>query len=132
MHVIVRHGTHHLRRHVREVWQRRGAGFYGFAGTLMFLYLETMSLVGDVTGLPSIQLSVSGIVGWFVQNLVTGILNIVWASIWPVAWIQRFGVNLASAALLVGAYLVFLLIRPVVLRLLRDPDEPAWTPSDKS
>ncbi len=127
MNVIVRHGTHHLRRHVRQVWQSRGSGFYGFAGTLMFLYLEVMSLVGDVTGLPSIQLSVGGIVGWFVQNLVTGILNVVWASIWPVAWIKRFGVNLTSGALLVGAYLVFLLIQPLVLRWLRDPDEIAET-----
>ncbi len=126
MHVIVKHGTHRLRRHVREVWQSRGGGFYGFVATLTFLYLEAMNLVGDVTSLPGMQINTSSIIGWFVQNLVAGIMAVVRASIWPVAWIERFGVSLTSAALLGACYVVFHLIQPWVLRLLQDPeDKPA-------
>ncbi len=123
MNTIVRYGGHRLRRHVREVWLSRGGGFYGFVAMLMFLYLEAVSLVGDVTGLPNLQVNLGGIIGWFVQNFVTGLLNVIWASIWPVSWITRFGVNLTSAALLVGVYVVFRVIRPVVDRLLREPGE---------
>ena len=125
MHTIVRKAGHGYRRHARRVWESRGGGFYGFAATLTFLYLEAMSLVGDVTGLPNVQVSLSGVLGFFVQNLVMGLMNAIWASIWPVAWIKRFGVNLTSAALLVGCYLGFLLIRPLVTRLLREPEERA-------
>ncbi len=125
MNTIVRYGGHRLRRHVREVWLSRGGGFYGFVGTLMFLYLETLNFVGDVTGLPNVQLNLGGVIGWFVQNLVTGVLNLVWASVWPVAWISRFGVNVKSAALLVAAYFVFRLVQPLVTRLLREPGEEA-------
>ncbi len=125
MHTIVRKAGHRYRRHARHLWESRGGGFYGFVGTLTFLYLEATALVGDVTGLPNFQVSLSGVIGWWVQNLVTGILNVVWASIWPVAWIQRFGVNLTSAALLGGCYVGFLLIRPAVTRLLREPEEKA-------
>ncbi len=123
MHVIVRHGAHRLRRHIRQVWLSRGGGYYGFVGTLTFVYLEALALIGDVTGLPGIQISAGGIIGWLVQNLVTGVMNVVWASIWPVAWIQRFGVGLTTALLLVGSYFAFHLLRPVILRLLREPGE---------
>src|SRR5512138_607702 len=125
MHVIVKHGTHRLRRHVRDVWQSRGGGFYGFVATLTFLYLEATSLLGDVTSLPGLQINVSGIIGWFVQNLIAGVMNVVRASVWPLAWIQRFGVGFTSAALLGSAYIAFHLIRPWVLRLLRDPEDEA-------
>jgi len=125
MHSIVRHSGHRLRRHVRELWESRGGGFYGFVATLTFLYFETMSLIGDVTGLPGFRVSIGGIVGWLVQNLVTGIMNVVWAAVWPLAWIGRFGVTLTSAALLAGSYGAFIVLRPAVLRLLRDPEEPA-------
>lgn len=128
MHVIVRHTGHRLRRHVRRVWASRGGGFYGFVATLTFVYLEAQNLWGDVAAVRGIQISTSGIlggvVGWFVQNLVQGIMAAVWASIWPVEWMKRFGVGLTSGALLVGAYFLFLMIRPAVLRLLHDPDDP--------
>ncbi len=125
MHTLVRRTGHRYRRHVRRVWESRGGGFYGFVATLTFLYLEAMSLVGDVTGLPNFQVSTSGVVGWLVQNLVTGIMNVVWASIWPVAWISRFGVNIRSALLLLAAYGIFHAVRPYVIRLLREPEERA-------
>jgi len=129
MHPIAKkaaHGAaHKYRRHVREVWESRGGGFYGFVATLTFLYIEALSLVGDVRALPDFQVSLAGVIQWLVQNLVAGIMNVVWASIWPVAWIKRFGVNLTSAALLGGCYLAFLAIRPAVTRLLREPAEPA-------
>lgn len=123
MHPIVGHAGHRLRRHVRDVWRSRGGGFYGFVATVTFLYLEATALMGDVTGLPRFQVSISGVVGWLVQNLVTGIMNVVWASIWPVAWISRFGVNLRSAGLLGACYVLFLFLQPVILRLLREPGE---------
>ncbi len=129
MHPIVGHAGHRLRRHVRDVWRSRGGGFYGFVATVTFLYFEATSLVGDVTGLPNVRVSASGVIGWFVQNLVTGILNVVWASIWPVAWISRFGVNLRSAALLLGCYLAFLALRPTILRLLREPGQVPGAPT---
>ena len=130
MHVIVKHGTHRLRRHVRQVWASRGGGFYGFVATLTFLYLEAMSLLGDVTSLPRLQINVGGIIGWLVQNLIAGVANVIMASIWPVAWLQHFGVGFTSAALLGGSYIGFHLLRPTVLRLLREPgDEPARGPA---
>ncbi len=128
MHKLVRQGGHRFRRHVRRLWQSRGGGFYGFVATLTFLYLEVKSLLPDAATVRSVaQLNVGGIVGgvvsWFVNNLVTGIMNAVWSALWPVEWLNRFGVSLTSAALLLGAYLLFLLVRPAVLRLLREPDE---------
>ena len=127
MHTIVRQGGHWFRRHVRRVWESRGGGFYGFVATLTFVYLEAKSLAGDVTSLGSFQVNLGGVIGWAVQNLVQGVLNVVFATIWPVEWINRFGVSLTSAALLVGCYFVFQAIRPAVLRLLREPGEVTAT-----
>ncbi len=129
MHTLLRQGGHRFRRHARRIWQSRGGGFYGFVATLTFLYLETVSLLPDVSAVRGVQLNVGGIVGgvvgWFVQNLVTGVINAVSSVLWPLEWIKRFGVNLTSAALLLGSYHVYLVIRPGVLRLLREPDEDA-------
>ncbi len=125
MPLIVRQGAHWLRRHVRRVWQSRGGGFYGFVGTLTFLYLEATSVIGDLTALRGLDLSPGWVVNFLVQNFVQGFVNVVWASVWPVAWIQRFGLGVKSGALLVGCYFTFQLIRPMVLRLLQDPDETA-------
>ncbi len=125
MALIVRQGAHWFRRHVRQVWQSRGGGFYGFVATLTFLYLEGMNLVGDVTGLRNLDVSLGGIINFFVQNFIQGITAVVWASVWPVAWIQRFGVGFVSGALLVGCYFTFRLIQPLVLRLLQEPGEAA-------
>ncbi len=125
MPLIVRQGTHWFRRHVRRVWQSRGGGFYGFVGTLTFLSLEATSVIGDIAGLRGLDLNPGWVVSFLVQNFVQGILNVVWASIWPIAWIQRFGFSLTSAALLLGSYIAFQLIRPTVIRLLREPGESA-------
>ncbi len=130
MHTLVRQGGHRFRRHVRGLWQSRGGGFYGFVATLTFLYLEVRSLLPDPSTLRSVaQANVGGVLGgvisWLVQNLVQGIMNAVWSALWPVEWLKRFGVSLTSAALLLGCYLLFLLLRPAVLRLLREPGEEA-------
>lgn len=123
MNEIARQAGHRLRRHAREVWQSRGGGFYGFAAMLTFLYLEAVNLIGDVASLRHVQLGLGGIISWFVQNAVQALLTALWSIIWPVAWIRRFGVGLLSIALLVGAYGVYRLIRPAVLRWLREPGE---------
>ena len=52
MKALVRDTAHHatgrFRRHVRQMWDSRGGGFYGFVAVLMFLYLETLDLAGDI------------------------------------------------------------------------------------
>ncbi len=123
MPLIVRQGAYWFRRHVRRVWQSRGGGFYGFVATLTFLYLEAVNVIGDIGSLRGLGLNLGWVINFLVQNFVQGILNVVWASVWPVAWIQRFGVGLKSAALLVGCYFTFRLIQPMVARLLQEPGE---------
>jgi hypothetical protein len=111
-----------LRRHVREVWESRGGGFYGFVAMLTFLYLEAVDLAGDISSLPGfLKLDVGWVIGWFVNNAIDAVRNLVWSVIWPVEWIGRFGVSLFSLALLGACYGVYRLIRPWVLRLLEDP-----------
>ncbi len=125
MKAIARHAGHRFRRHAREVWESRGGGFYGFVVMLTFVYLEAASFVGDVVAARGVDVDFGGVVGWVVQNLVQAVENVVWAAIWPVAWINRFGVGLASAALLAGAYVAYRLLHPTILRLLRDPEAAA-------
>lgn len=122
MRELFHHGKNRFRRHAREVWQSRGGGFYGFVATLTFLYLETVDLAGDIASLPGfLKLDVGWVVGWFVNNAIDAVKNLVWSAIWPVEWIGRFGVNLYSVALLGACYGIYRLIRPWVLRLLEDP-----------
>jgi hypothetical protein len=123
MHPIVKHGGHRFRRHVRELWASRGGGFYGFVATLTFVYLEAVDLVGDVFALRHAQLSLGGVISWFVQNAVDAFLNVLWSAIWPVKWLGLFGVGLTSGALLAGSYVTYRALRPTVLRLLREPGE---------
>lgn len=121
---LARYSGHRFRRHVRKLWTSRGGGFYGFVATLMFLYLETLDLAGDVASLPAqASLDLGFMISWLVENFVELILNGVRAAIWPVEWITRFGVDLGSGALLVVAYGAYRLVRPTVLRLLEEPEE---------
>lgn len=129
MNAIAQHAGHRLRHHAREVWESRGGGFYGFVAMLTFLYLEAVNLVGDVTGITHLQINLGGIISWLVQNFVQGLLNVMWAAIWPVEWIKLFGVGLTSGALLGGAYIVYHAIHPGVRRLLESGDEAAAAPS---
>lgn len=123
MHPIVRRAAHKLRRHALEVWESRGGGFYGFAAMITFLWLEAVNLVGDVAGLSQVQLGLGGLISWFVQNAVQGLLTMLWAAIWPVAWINHLGVGVTSMVLLAGAYAVYRAIHPMVARLLREEGE---------
>ena len=127
MNDLIRHGGHRLRRHARQVWESRGGGFYGFVAMLTFLYLEAVNLLGDVAALPHFRPTIGGVISWLVQNMVAALLNFLWSVIWPVAWISRFGVNLTSAALLVGCYTTYRLIRPSILRLLQEPHDVVET-----
>lgn len=123
MNRIVQRGTSRLRRHVRELWRSRGGGFYGFLVVLTFLYLEAVDLAGDLVGLQGAAVDIGWVIGFLVENAVDALMNLIWSALWPVAWIDRFGVSLVSGALLAGAYVVYRLIRPRVLRLLEDPGE---------
>lgn len=116
-----------LKRHVRTAWEKRGLGFYGFVATGTFLYLEVTDLAGDVAALPSLAtLGLDGIIGWLVNNFVEAILFSIQAAVWPLAWINQFGISVVSGLLLAGAYAAFTLIRPFMLRWLDDDEtEPA-------
>lgn len=120
---LVRQADHRFRRHVLKLWKSRGGGFYGFVAVLTFLYLEAIDLAGDVAGVGrAALLDLGWWIGFLVENLIDVVLNTVWAAMWPVTWIQHFGIGLLSGALLAGAYGVYRLIRPGVLRLLEEPD----------
>lgn len=112
------------RRVFRDVWRSRGGGFYGFVAALTFLYLEVVDIGGDLVGLPRASLDLAWLIGFLVQNLVDVLMNTIRAALWPLVWIDRFGVSLMSGALLAGAYTGYLAVRPVVLRLIDDPDGP--------
>ena len=119
---------HRLRRYIRVVWASRGGGFYGFVATLMFLYLEALDLAGDVVGLPAlVAADMGGVIGWAVGNAINAVMNLVKAALWPVEWIDRFGVDLQSILLFGAAYAAYRMVRPGVLRLLGD--EPSTTPT---
>jgi hypothetical protein len=121
-HPIVQGTGNRFRKHVREMWESRGGGFYGFVAVLTFLYLETIDLAGDVAG--GFQLELGWLISFFVSNAVDFALNMMWSAIWPLTWVTRFGINLQSAALLGGAYVGYRALRPTVLRLLQDPAGP--------
>lgn len=113
-----------LRRHVREVWESRGGGFYGFVAALTFLYLEATDLAGDIVSLGGItSLGLGTVIGFVINNLVEAVMFTVYAAIWPVQWISRFGFSLLSGGLLVGAYAVYRVIHPTVLGWLQEPDD---------
>lgn len=124
MNRAVRSAAHRFQRHFREVWESRGGGFYGFVAALTFAYLEVVDLAGDLVGVGDARVDLGWVIGFLVNNLIDAVMNLVWAAIWPLEWIQRFGIGLTSGALLVGAYGVYRLIRPTVLRLLQEPDAP--------
>lgn len=123
MNRIARSAGHRFRRHFREAWESRGGGFYGFVAALTFAYLEVIDLAGDLAGIGGARVDVGWVIGFLVNNLIDAVMNLVRAALWPLEWVQRFGIGLTSALLLTGAYGVYRLIRPTVLRLLEDPEE---------
>jgi hypothetical protein len=120
---MVEYGARRFRHHVRELWKSRGGGFYGFVVVLTFLYLEAVDLAGDLVGLGGAAIDIGWLIGFLVENAVDALMNVVWSGLWPIVWIDRFGVSVLSGALLGGAYVVYRLIRPAVIRLLEDPAE---------
>lgn len=113
-----------LRRYLRRLWESRGGGFYGLVAALTFLYLEAVSLIGDFARVGRWEwFDLGWWIQWAVSNLVEAALNTVWAALWPLTWMQHFGIGLLSGGLLAGTYLTYRAVRPSVLRLLRDPGE---------
>ncbi len=119
------YAANHYRRHLRGVWMSRGGGFYGFVVLLTFVYLESVDLAGDIAALPGSHVDAGFLISWIVGNLVDALVNTIRAALWPVAWIQHFGIGLLSAALLAGSFLLYRMVRPTVLRWLTPTDEPA-------
>lgn len=122
MNAIIRSGLHWFRRYFRKAWESRGGGFYGFVGALTFVYLEALDLAGDLAGIAGIRIDLGWVIGFVVSNLVEAVMNLVRAALWPLEWIERFGITGKSILLLTGAYVAYRLIRPTVLRLLSDGD----------
>lgn len=114
-----------IREYLRELWESHGGGFYGFVAAVTFLYLEASDLIPELARIGQAEwFSIGWWITWFVGNMVEAITNGVYAAIWPATWINRFGVGVVTAVALGGSYLGYLAVRPTVLRLLRDPDEP--------
>lgn len=110
-----------FRRHCLKVWTSRGGGFYGFVVLLTFLYLEVVDVAGDVAALPASHPGVGFVVSWIVGNLVDALVNSIRAALWPLAWLEQFGVGILSASLLAGSYLGYRAVRPTVIRWLGAP-----------
>ncbi len=125
MHPIVRRVSHRFRHHALEVWKSRGGGFYGFVSMGTFAWLEAVNLVGDIAQLVHMPLDLGSLISWFVQNTVQGLMTLIWAAIWPVAWIEHVGAGIRFLVLLAVAYGVYRAIHPTVERLLRDEEEAA-------
>ena len=125
MHPVLHKVLRRFRHHALTAWDSRGGGFYGFVAAITFLGLEGMNLVGDIASLRDFRPTVEYLVNWFVQDIIQGVTATVKAAIWPVEWMQRFGVGPQLAGLVVAAYLTYRLIHPTVRRLLEVKDEDA-------
>src|SRR5690606_31588292 len=139
-----------IRRHLRQLWDNHGGGFYGFVATGMFLYLEAIDLIPEVARIGEVEWTNLGWwISWWVGNLIAAVdrigaveeRNLGWwvswsvgnvvdavtisvhAAIWPATWISHFGAGLASAAGVGSCYLPYLAVRPAVLRMLHDPED---------
>ena len=113
-----------IRRHLRQLWDNHGGGFYGFVATGMFLYLEAIDLIPEVARIGEVEWTNLGWwISWWVDNLADAVTNSVHAAIWPATWISHFGAGLASAAGIGACYLAYLAVRPAVLRMLHDPED---------
>lgn len=117
-------GANVVRRKLLAIWESHGGGFYGFVAALTFLYLEAIDISGDIAGLPGTGLDLGSLLGFVIGNMVDAFVNAIHAALWPVSWIDHFGVGLLSGGLLAGSYAVFNVIRPGVVRMLQ-PTDPA-------
>ena len=115
------YAVNRFRRHCLQVWTSRGGGFYGFVALLTFLYLEVVDLAGDIAALPGSHADLGFVISWIVGNLVDAFVNSIRAAIWPLSWLEHFGVGILSGALLAGSYLAYRAVRPTVIRWLAAP-----------
>lgn len=115
-----------IRGYLRELWESHGGGFYGFVAALTFLYLEAIDLIPEFARIGQVEwIDLGWWISWFVGNMVDAIVNSVYATIWPVTWITRFGIGMWSAAALGASYLGYLAVRPTVLRMLETDEDTA-------
>lgn len=122
MHRARSYAVNRFRRHCLKLWTSRGGGFYGFVVLLTFLYLEAVDLAGDIAALPDASPGIGFVISWIIGNLVDAVVNSIRAALWPLSWLEHFGVGLLSASLLVGSYAAYRAVRPAVIRWLTPTD----------
>lgn len=101
----------------KKMWRPRGSSFYALIATVTFVGLQGEMLLGrtqEVWGtwknapyteggafvdFLSGQLW-SGFIEVLVAVSVETILNVVWAGLWPLSWLQRYGVVVAAGVVL--------------------------------
>lgn len=153
----MREGTGESKRSVwiriaLKMWRPKGSGFYALIAALTFLNLQ-VSLLAERTGAmwgtwrdaPYFRAEFFNFLGgqlWgLVQELVIRVsigtvLNAVWAGLWPLTWVDRFGL-VASGALAVLAYVTYRGARRMlpafdaVMQTVDQEDEPGEVPPSR-
>jgi len=114
-------------RIAKGMWRPHGSGFYALIATFTFVHLQMDAFAqhareawGVWQGAPSVQTAeffhfvgdtLWGMVVEFIIPVgVDTILNTIWAGLWPVKWIGRFGL-VEAAGLIAGAYATYRLAR---------------------
>lgn len=114
-------------RTAKGMWRPNGSGFYALIATLTFVHLQANAFTQHAReawetwqGAPAIQ---EAEFFFFLGDALWGvvaevlipvgletILNTIWAGLWPMKWIGRFGL-LEAAGLIAGAYATYRLAR---------------------
>lgn len=102
----------------KKMWRPRGSGFYALIAAVTFVGLQGEMLLdrsqevwgtwrdapytegGAFVDFLSGQLW-GGVVEVVVAVSIQTILNVVWAGLWPLSWLQRYGFLVAAGAILV-------------------------------
>lgn len=104
---------------------KRGfTGFYGVMAIATFVSLETVGLFDDITGFElSTGQFVRMAVNWIIGFSIDSVLNLVWASIWPVRLMQGGGwlAMLIAIGLAYAVYRIGSEVFPDVHRRLNPP-----------
>lgn len=113
--------------HVREIWDENGGGFYAAGAVVTFLGLEAASFAEDLAEAGGVlPLLRDGVVDWFVGFAIESVLFAVTAAIWPLKWIDVFG--LQQGLLVIGmAWALWWLGERAVARWRPTPAPPPDT-----
>jgi hypothetical protein len=106
-----------LRRRSLALWQMRGGGFYSLVAVCTFLWWQVTGTVALILHPRLPDFGLGWIVGRFLARLG---LDFVWALLWPLAWLGRFGPPKALLLFLV-ALAAYKLLRPRILPFLEAP-----------